>query len=274
MMKFKNVDWHQFYSHFWKLDKVERASLYGPETYVDSNIAYGFPPIVNKYELRNPQMLNLRGLNILNQGDGELIINALQVYDVDASKPETVERGMQAAREEVPHILEHLRKSIVGFEKAELNGEPAYLYVREYLHYPTEYVMEATDVMSGRMFWDNVSIGGYFMDIQGSRSNREGLAVGKPDQYGLPPRSYLLKGYDNVVTAGKLVGSSVVAYGKDADPAQRSPRRGIDRSADGTDRRPKPEIGHGGRDEVAASVFGVEISYSSRAARLKTRSNG
>ncbi|MDQ1911307.1 FAD-dependent oxidoreductase [Paenibacillus sp. GD4] len=213
MMKFKNVDWHQFYSHFWKLDKVERASLYGPETYVDSNIAYGFPPIVNKYELRNPQMLNLRGLNILNQGDGELIINALQVYDVDASKPETVERGMQAAREEVPHILEHLRKSIVGFEKAELNGEPAYLYVREYLHYPTEYVMEATDVMSGRMFWDNVSIGGYFMDIQGSRSNREGLAVGKPDQYGLPLRSYLLKGYDNVVTAGKLVGSSVVAYG-------------------------------------------------------------
>jgi hypothetical protein len=213
MMKFKGVDWHKLYSHFWKLDKVERATLYGPETYIDSNIAYGFPPIVHSYELRNPLMLNLRGLNILNQGNGELIINALQVYDVDASRPETIEKGMQAAREEVPHILEHLRKHIAGFEKAELNGGPAYLYVREFQHYPTEYVLEATDLMSGRMYWDNVSIGGYFMDIQGSRSNREGLAVGKPDQYGIPLRSYLLKGYDNVVTAGKLVGSSVVAYG-------------------------------------------------------------
>ncbi|TVY09346.1 FAD-dependent oxidoreductase [Paenibacillus cremeus] len=213
MMKFKGVDWHTFYSRFWKLDKMERSSLYGPDTYVDSNIAYGFPPIVGKYKLQHPDMLNLRGLNILNQGNGEVIINALQVYDVDPSRPETVERGKQAAREEMPSILAHLRKHLAGYENAELNGEPQELYIREYYHYPTEYVLQASDLMSGRMFWDNVSIGGYFMDIQGSRSNREGFAIGKPDQYGMPLRSYLIRGYDNVITAGKMVGSTVVAYG-------------------------------------------------------------
>ncbi|MFE5322488.1 FAD-dependent oxidoreductase [Paenibacillus sp. NPDC056579] len=213
MMKFKGVDWHKFYSHFWSIGKAQREHLYGPETYVDANIAYGFPPIVSAYELRNKEWLNLRGLNILNQGNGEIVINALQVYGVDPSQEDTVQRGMRLTREEMPYIRDHLRKHIVGFENLELNGEPAYLYIREYNHYPTEYVMQASDIMSGRMFWDNVSIGGYFLDIQGSRSNREGLAIGRPDKYGIPLGSYLLKPYDNVVTAGKLVGSSAVAYG-------------------------------------------------------------
>jgi hypothetical protein len=213
MMKFKGADWHRFYSEFWKMDKIERSSLYGPDTYVDSNIAYGFPPIASQYEFKNKDSLNLRGLNILNQGDGEILINALQVYDVDPSKPETVERGMRLAKEEMPFIRDHLRRTIVGFDKLELNGEPSYLYVREYNHYSMEYMLQATDLMSGRMFWDNVSIGGYFMDVQGSRSNREGLAIGRPDKYGIPLRSYVWTGADNVVTTGKLIGSSPVAYG-------------------------------------------------------------
>jgi hypothetical protein len=213
MMRFKGADWHRFYSSFWKMDKVERANLYGPETYVDSNIAYGFPPIVSAYDLKNKDGLNLRGLNILNQGQGEILINALQVYGVDPSRPETIENGLRIAQEEMPHIRDHLRKSIVGFEGLELAGAPNYLYVREYNHYPMEYVMQASDLMGGRMFWDNVSIGGYFLDIQGSRSNREGLALGRPDKYGIPLRSYLLKDFENVVTAGKLVGSTAVAYG-------------------------------------------------------------
>ena len=213
MMKFKGVDWERFYREFWNMDKMERNARYGPETYVDGNLAYGFPPIVAKYQLRNPSQLNLRGLNILNQQDGEIIINALQVYDVDPNRPETVDKAMQAAREEMPFITEHLKKHLVGFEHLEPAGEPKYLYIREYNHYPTEYVMQASDLLSGRMFWDNVSIGGYFLDIQGSKSNREGLAIGRPDQYGLPLRSYMLKDYNNVFVLGKLVGSTAVAYG-------------------------------------------------------------
>lgn len=213
MMKFKGVDWDKFQTHFWAMDKIERAHKYGPESYVNSHIAYGFPPIVAAYELHNKSELNLRGLNILNQGNGEIIINALQVYGIDPSQEETTEQGMQQAKAEMPFISDHLRKHMIGFEQLELDGETNDLYVREFNHYPTEYVLQASDLMSGRMFWDNVSIGGYFMDIQGSRSNREGLAIGRPDKYGIPLRSYLLHDYDNVVTAGKLVGATAVAYG-------------------------------------------------------------
>lgn len=213
MMKFKNVDWERFYGSFWQLSKPERTTLYGPETYVDANIAYGFPPIVARYELKNPDKTNLRGLNILNQKDGEVIINALQVYDVDPSRPETITAAMNVAKEEMPRIRDLLRQHINGFQNVELNGEPESLYVREYNHYPTEYVLQASDLLGGTMFWDNVSVGGYFIDIQGSRSNREGFAIGKPDKYGIPLRSYLLKDVDNLIMTGKLVGSSYVAYG-------------------------------------------------------------
>lgn len=213
MMKFKNVDWEKFYGSFWKLSKPERTTLYGPETYVDANIAYGFPPIVARYELNNPDKANLRGLNILNQKDGEVIINALQVYDVDPSRPETIKAAMDVAKDEMPRIRDLLRQHIIGFENVELNGEPQSLYVREYNHYPTEYVLQASDLLGGTMHWDNVSVGGYFIDIQGSRSNREGFAIGKPDKYGIPLRSYLLKDADNMIVTGKLVGSSYVAYG-------------------------------------------------------------
>ncbi|WP_158606520.1 FAD-dependent oxidoreductase [Paenibacillus ginsengarvi] len=213
MMKFKGVDWQSFYGSFWKMNKAERMTLYGPETYVDANIAYGFPPIVARYEPKNPDKVNLRGLNILNQKDGDIIINALQVYDVDPSDPATVEKAMAYAREEMPRIRDHLKQHITGFQNLELNGEPEYLYVREYNHYPTEYTLEASDLLGGEMFWDNVSVGGYFIDIQGSRSNREGFAIGRPDRYGMPLRSYLLKETDNVILTGKLVGATPVAYG-------------------------------------------------------------
>lgn len=213
MIHLDGVDWERFNSHFWQMDKLERTSRYGPETYVDPSLAYGFPAIAAAYALQSPESTNLRGLNLIYQGRGEVLINALQVYDVDPSDPASVKRGMETAKKELPYIRDHLRRHLVGFERARLAQEPEYLYIREYNHYPTDYVMQASDLLSGRMFWDNVSIGGYFLDIQGSRSNREGLAVGRPDKYGLPLRSYLLKDYDNVVLTGKLVGSTAVAYG-------------------------------------------------------------
>lgn len=213
MMKFKGVDWEHFYGSFWKMNKTERMTKYGPETYVDGNIAYGFPPIVARYEPKNPDKVNLRGLNILNQKDGEIIINALQVYDVDPADPETVKRAMAFAREEMPRIRDHLKQHMTGFQNLELNGEPENLYIREYNHYPTEYTLQASDLLGGEMFWDNVSVGGYFIDIQGSRSNREGFAIGRPDKYGIPLRSYLLEAADNVILTGKLVGATPVAYG-------------------------------------------------------------
>nr|WP_313781035.1 FAD-dependent oxidoreductase [Paenibacillus larvae] len=106
-----------------------------------------------------------------------------------------------------------MQKTLPGWENAEVNGFPSYLYIREYNHYESEYVMKPSDLLSGRMFWDNVSIGGYPMDLQGITANKWGTEMGRPDKYGIPLRSFLLKGYPNVILAGKNVGVSAIAYG-------------------------------------------------------------
>ncbi|MFF2017910.1 FAD-dependent oxidoreductase [Paenibacillus sp. NPDC058177] len=213
MLNFKNVDWgklHQAVLKDYPLTNV--AKKYGPNTYVDWQFATGFSNITNQYKAQN-SLLKLRGLNVTYQKDGEAIINGLLIYDVDPADPISVQSAVAKGRVEAPHILSFLRANIPGFAKAELNGFPDYLYIRDYNRFETQYVLDYPDLMSSKMFWDNVSIGGYSIDLQGTRTIPTGIGFGKPDHYGLPLRSFELKSYDNVLVTGKNVGATIKAYG-------------------------------------------------------------
>ncbi|MEF3309940.1 FAD-dependent oxidoreductase [Paenibacillus sp. GYB004] len=211
MMKFKNVDWKTFNTHFNGLSAAERKSKYGTG-YVNESFAIGLQGMTDAYKATNDRVF-LRGLNAVNQRDGEVLINAFLIYTIDPSDPKSVEEGLELGRKEIPLILNHFRKSIVGWEKAELNGFPDYLYIREYNHYETDYVLKPSDMLGAKMFWDNVSIAGYPLDLQGTSVNKWGNEMGRPDKYGMPLRSFLLKKYDNVIMAGKNVGASAIAFG-------------------------------------------------------------
>lgn len=211
MMKFKNVDWAKFQQHFNRLTIQERNKKYGYGQ-VDHSYAIGLSGMTSKYKPTNERVF-LRGLNAVNQRDGEVIINAFLIYTVDPSNDKSVAEAMELGKKEIPLILEHFRKNIVGWENAELNGFPNYLYIREYNHYETDYVLKPSDMLGAKMFWDNVSIGGYPLDLQGTSANKWGIEMGRPDKYGMPLRSFLLKNYDNVIMAGKNVGASAIAFG-------------------------------------------------------------
>ncbi|OKP83075.1 FAD-dependent oxidoreductase [Paenibacillus sp. P32E] len=213
MLNFKNVNWNQLHESIlenYPLTNVRNK--YGPNTYVDLHFATGFSKITKRYSTKDKQ-LRLRGLNAAYQKNGQVIINALLIYDVNPSDPKSVAAAVQKGKAEAPSILNFLRLNIPGFANAELNGFPEYLYIRDYNRYETKYVLGYTDLMSSRMFWDDVSIGGYPVDLQGTRKIPTGIGFGKPDRYGLPLRSFELKSYDNVLVAGKNVGASIKAYG-------------------------------------------------------------
>jgi hypothetical protein len=211
MLKFKNVDWAKFNSSFNSLTPEQRSAKYGGGS-VSESFAIGLSGMTNRYKPSNDRVF-LRGLNAVNQRDGEVLINAFLVYTVDPSDDRSVAEAMELGKKELPLILNHFRKNITGWENAELNGAPNYLYIREYNHYETDYVLKPSDMLGARMFWDNVSIAGYPLDLQGTSANKWGIEMGRPDKYGMPLRSFLLKDYDNVITAGKNVGSSAIAYG-------------------------------------------------------------
>lgn len=213
MLNFKNVQWrklHQTILEDYPLPNV--CQKYGPNTYVNSHFATGLSRITNQYKPKDKQLL-LRGLNITNQRGGQVTINGLLIYEVNPSDPSSVQSAIRKAQAEAPHILNFLRGHIPGFTAAELNGFPDYLYIRDYNRYETKYVLNYEDVMGNKMFWDNVSIGGYAIDLQGTRAIPRGIGYGKPDRYGLPLRSFQLKSYNNVIVVGKNVGATIKAYG-------------------------------------------------------------
>lgn len=211
MMKFKGVDWPKFSSSFNALTAEEKSKKYGGG-YVNDSFAIGLSGMTSAYKSTHPRIF-LRGLNAVNQRDGEVLINALLVYTIDPSDPKSVSEGLELGKKELPLIRDHFRKSIVGWDHVELNGFPEYLYIREYNHYETDYVLKPSDMLGANMFWDNVSIAGYPLDLQGTSANKWGIEMGRPDKYGMPLRSFLLRNYDNVILAGKNVGSSAIAYG-------------------------------------------------------------
>ncbi|MDF2924961.1 MAG: dependent oxidoreductase [Paenibacillaceae bacterium] len=197
MMKFKNVDWAKFQASY---------------SSVNESFAIGLTSVTTGYKPTNDSVF-LRGLNAVSQRDGEVIINAFLLYTVDPSDDKSIADAIALGKKEIPLILAHFRKAMTGWENAELNGFPEYLYIREYNHYETEYVLNVSDVLSAAMFPDNVSIAGYPLDLQGIKVNKWGIEMGRPDKYGMPLRSFQLKNYENVLMAGKNVGASAVAYG-------------------------------------------------------------
>ncbi|WJH32400.1 FAD-dependent oxidoreductase [Paenibacillus sp. CC-CFT747] len=211
MMKFKNVDWTRFNTQFNALSGADRSKKFGGGN-VNESFAIGLSGMTNAYKPTNDRVF-LRGLNAVSQRDGEVIINAFLIYTVDPSDSRSVAEAMDLGKKEIPLILQHFRKSLPGWENAELNGFPNYLYIREYNHYETDYVLKVSDALGARMFPDNVSIAGYPLDLQGTSANKWGIEMGRPDKYGMPLRSFQLKNYDNVILAGKNVGSSAIAYG-------------------------------------------------------------
>lgn len=211
MMKFKNVDWNRFNTSFNALSQAEKNKKYGGG-YVNESYAIGLSGMTDAYKPSNDRVF-LRGLNAVNQRDGEVLINALLVYTVDPADSKSVADAMELGKKETALILDHFRKSITGWEKAELNGSPSYLYIREYNHYQTDYTLNVSDLLGAKMFYDDISIGGYPLDLQGTSANKWGMEMGRPDKYGMPLRSFLLKNYENVILTGKNVGSSALAYG-------------------------------------------------------------
>lgn len=212
MMKFRQVDWEKFQSETNRLTRKELDDKYGSTTTVTDKFTWGFGNVGAKFAPSSKEVF-LRGLNAINQRDGEVLINALLLFNVDPSDKVSIQKAIDLGKTETIRILPHLRQELPGWDKAEINGYPNYLYIRDYNRFQTEYVLQASDLMSARMFWDNVSIGGYPIDLQGIASHTWGQRSGDPDKYGMPLRSFIPKGYSNVILAGKNVGASAVAYG-------------------------------------------------------------
>ena len=205
VFRLKGIDWDNLI----KIIKYEKKI---PETYINDTSANGFLSITKNYKPSTP-MLRLRGLNLGRQDDGTVLVNALLIYGVDGLNQQSIEKGMELAKKELPRIVQFFRENIPGFEKVQLDGTADELYIRETRHIKGYYTLDINDVVFNRDFYDRIAIGSYPVDVQATSPEDTGYVYGKPVEYAVPFRCIVPEKVENLLVVGRSASYSHLAAG-------------------------------------------------------------
>lgn len=157
--------------------------------------------------------MKLRGLNIGKQEDGTILINALQILGVNGLNEESVELAKKQGKIEVENVIKYLQTILPSFKNAKLTETADELYIRETRHIQGEYMLKATELLEGVIFYDRIAAGSYPIDIQSTTVEDNGSVIGVPDFYTIPYRCIVPKSIDNLFIVGKAASYSSVAAG-------------------------------------------------------------
>lgn len=154
---------------------------------------------------------------------GEITVNVTRVHGVDGTDPDSLTRAEVEAQLQMLEVSRFLRDYVPGFERAYIVSAPFQLGVRETRRIVGDYVLTDGDVREGRSFEDQIGRGAYPLDIhdvkpgsadQNATAWGGGVRLSRIWQsYGIPRRSLLPIGLDNVAVAGRCISASHSAAG-------------------------------------------------------------
>lgn len=162
--------------------------------------------------LRNPQ--DHRGEKDIF-GPHAMVFNYNHVYDVDCLNADDLTRGVVEGREIAFELLEYLRDTVPGFKKADLAATGILLGVRETRRIEGDYILRANAYFESQRHDDDIGVYDYALDLHAAKpsvdSQKDYYELyydkrTKPGEFfGIPLRSLLAKGLENVAMAGRCV---------------------------------------------------------------------
>lgn len=179
---------------------------------VSGNTAWGFSDEGYAYEPEDSAM-RLRGFNMARQDNGDVLVNALLIFDVDPLDEESREEGIERAKAELENIIPYLQDEFWGFSDCQLVGTADDLYVRESRHITCEYNLTIDDVLENRWQDDVICVTSYPVDVQPTKTQTYGTVVGYPDQYAIGYKSLVPQDVDGLLVVGRSAGYTSLAAG-------------------------------------------------------------
>lgn len=179
---------------------------------VSGNTAWGFSDEGYAYE-PSDEAMRLRGFNMAKQDNGDVLVNALLIFDVDPLDEASREEGIARAKAELENIIPYLQDEFWGFGDCELAGTAEDLYVRESRHITCEYNLTIDDVLENRDQDDRIAVTSYPVDVQPTKTQTYGTAVGYPDQYAVGYKSLVPQDVDGLLVVGRAAGYTSLAAG-------------------------------------------------------------
>lgn len=202
IFELRGVNWHKAAIHL--------RNDGNPATDIDAHSAWGFPEM-EAYKPKNAH-IGARALNLGKQSNGNVLVNALQIFGVKGTDPFSVILGRRRAEQELPEMVAYIRR-LPGFENAELVSTAPELYIRETRHLQGLYRLTIQDVLHNRDFHDRIAFGSYPVDIQKRNNHESDLVLGKPRQYAIPFRCIVAPNVNNVLIASRSASYDSLAHG-------------------------------------------------------------
>ena len=179
---------------------------------VSGNTAWGFSDEGYAYE-PSDEAMRLRGFNMAKQDNGDVLVNALLIFDVDPLDEASREEGIARAKAELENIIPYLQDEFWSFGDCELAGTAEDLYVRESRHITCEYNLTIDDVLENRDQDDRIAVTSYPVDVQPTKTQTYGTVVGYPDQYAVGYKSLVPQDVDGLLVVGRAAGYTSLAAG-------------------------------------------------------------
>jgi len=174
--------------------------------------AYGYGSEALNYVSVDGNM-RFRGPNLARQNNGNVVLNALIIFGVDALDPDSYAEGINRGLAEIPNVIEFMREHFVGFENVSFVRPASSLYVRETRHFIGEYRLSITDVLENRDHWDRIGHGSYPVDIQPTNPNNLGNIYGVPEIYSIPFRCLVPLEVEQLLIAGRSASYDSIPHG-------------------------------------------------------------
>jgi len=174
--------------------------------------AWGYKEMY-QYQESNKGRVKMRGLNIGRQNDNTVLINALQIFGIDGTNPQSRAEAFEIGRKEIPLVVEYMKQLYPEFAGVELDSTAPELYVRETRHIVGEYRLHILDVLENRDQWDRIAFGSYDVDIQRTSATDSGAVVCVPEQYAIPFRSIVPLKVDGLLVVGRSASYDTLPHG-------------------------------------------------------------
>lgn len=142
-------------------------------------------------------------------------VNFGHVFGIDGTKAEDLTRGAIEGRRLVERQVQFFRSYVPGFEQAHIVATGEQIGIRETRRIVGDYVLVQEDFLDMRTFDDDIARNSYFIDIHlaNSKSKMDMRHLPPGGSHGVPYRSLLPVGLDNIWVPGRAASSDRVVQG-------------------------------------------------------------
>lgn len=193
------------------LNNLDRPSFMLHAEELGTDLKYAIRKAIASGELR--VVRDWAGISWLN--DHTAGFNFGHIFGIDGSKAEDLTRGAIEGRALVHHIVDWLKRTVPGFERAILTVTGEQIGIRESRRIVGDYMITKDDFTNCTTFEDDIARNAYFIDIHMAKPSDGMKMVHLPPghSHGIPYRSMIPQGLDNVLVAGRAISTDRVTQG-------------------------------------------------------------